>query len=253
MRHTYFTQRKDDKIFIPGDRVCFNNVELFDILMHDSISNVTYLYHVKEGLGQTTRDACSQIRVSAQLFWMDRLQGKQTNALGFYQKATSSSTAESPYREELRKRMERIGEETFINMLQQKLIFVYAFLSKTVKEKLHPADLSDFKPITPSDFGKNGEDIVRSLKELNILTDLGYLDDTFLDITKDGFPTSAKKNAYLDTLKKTRLEAIYDTLVKHGRCKVSTIAKMELLELNRQFTEYQIAGEKVFELKVVKI
>ena len=39
-------------------------VELFDVLYHGDQNNL-FLYHIKEGFGQTTRDACSQVRNAA--------------------------------------------------------------------------------------------------------------------------------------------------------------------------------------------
>jgi hypothetical protein len=47
--------------FIVGDKSTVKTIELFDLMFHDQESNLSFLYHVKKGFGQSTRDACSQV------------------------------------------------------------------------------------------------------------------------------------------------------------------------------------------------
>ena len=51
--------------FLVGDRIILNGIELFDLLYLDGDS--LYIIQVKDGLGASTRDACSQLRNSSKL------------------------------------------------------------------------------------------------------------------------------------------------------------------------------------------
>jgi len=70
---------KNESGFIVGDKVLVNNLEVFDLLQ--SKDGVTYIYHVKDGFSQTTRDACSQLNNSAK-FIRHGLQGGPEDKIG---------------------------------------------------------------------------------------------------------------------------------------------------------------------------
>jgi hypothetical protein len=73
--------------WIVGDRICPDGIELFDSLYFTG--NKTYIYHVKEGFGQKTRDACSQLLNSSRMIFDARSpSGKRTVLDRFYEKAT---------------------------------------------------------------------------------------------------------------------------------------------------------------------
>ncbi len=57
----YNRKYESKKGFIVGDKIIVKSIELFDLMFHDQESNSSFLYHVKKGFGQSTRDACSQV------------------------------------------------------------------------------------------------------------------------------------------------------------------------------------------------
>jgi len=57
---------ENEDSFIVGDKALVSKIELFDLL-HISDCGKIFMYHVKAGIGQSTRDAVSQIINSAQL------------------------------------------------------------------------------------------------------------------------------------------------------------------------------------------
>ena len=255
---TYLLE-KDNKrrIYLPGDRVFAQKVELFDVMMYDKEYNITYLYHVKENFGQSTRDACAQIRESANLLWLDRLKRKTTHCEQFFDSLTKEDQRD-PYKTILKEKLLRMGKETFLRMfsVNVRIVFVYAFMNANSPEGDKLLTIEHFRRITKDDFSPRSmrQSIYDKLVRLNILNQNGYLADQSIGLTsKPKFCEKMKKDKFFKQFADKSLESMYDTLVKHGRCSLSTIAKVELLTLAQQFTQFQIGGGKAFELRVCQI
>ena len=128
----YNDSYKKEVNFYVGDKIMPRGIELCDIMK--VLENEIHLYHVKEGFGQSTRDACSQIRNSASQVYAAR-QG-DGNYLKEYYKAVTGYNNEEEYRKIFRTRLLDIGESKFLNWFStKKIVFVYAFGNKIkVKE-----------------------------------------------------------------------------------------------------------------------
>lgn len=127
---------KPDVTTLYGDRVLVKNVELFDVLIH--AHKTTYLLHVKQGFGNTTRDACSQIRISSQLIWNSRSDYRSCNSyINRFWKTAIKYEKIDGRRQMLKKKLKEIGKETFFSFFNKdiQIVFVLAFMDKS-KNKL---------------------------------------------------------------------------------------------------------------------
>ena len=255
---TYLLEEESkERIYLPGDRVLAQKVELFDVMMHDKERNITYLYHVKEKFGQNTRDACAQIRESANLLWLDRLKGKTTHCEELFDSLVRGDQSD-PYKTILKEKLLCMGKEAFLEMfsVNVRIVYVYSFMNTNSPDGDKLSTIEHFRRITKDDFTPPSirQKIYKNLVDLKILNQNGYLADQSIGLTsKPKFCEKMKKDNYFKLFADKSLESIYDTLVKHGRCSLSTIAKVELLTLAQQFTQFQIGGGKAFELRVCQI
>ena len=143
--------------FYVGDRILPYNVELFDIMK--VLDNELYLYHVKDGFGCITRDACSQIRNSALAISESRRGGGKNNFLRKYYKLVTNYRKNSQndndgdikFRKTERDKLKKISFNDFLKWFQEKqIVFVYAFTfvreSREIKLKdyLKKGDLKNF-------------------------------------------------------------------------------------------------------------
>ena len=248
----YLNYEEDNRFIIfPGDKVLANNVELFDILVYDKEDHTTYLFHNKEGLDHHTRDACAQIRNASELLWHDFVRGQRNHIELFWDSVVNSKTAETPYRYFLKRKLRKLGEDTFMKMfdIHAKIVFVLGFVIS--RSKASPKLQWKFKPLTLKDFQENGlnEYDKTWLKEEGILTESRYLTDCFIGMTQDKFVEKFKS---ID-MKTARLKKIHTLLRTKATCKLSTIAKLELLTLNNCFSRYQTGGERHYHLKLLQL
>ncbi|CAG2253848.1 frdA [Mytilus edulis] len=244
-----FPNVPDGYFVLPGDRIEPNKVELFDLLIHDRRNRekrITYLFQNKKGLDYHTRDACAQIRNSAELLWHDFMCGHKRHIELFWEMVVESTTAPSAYRHFVRERLLTITKQEFLEMFDDdvKLVFVLAFAPKTAK---HNQLLKwDFKHITSKTLiesdPKFGSEVHCALKETYILNELGYLTDSFIDMTQLNFQKVCGDHPKLKQLGIQKRNALHSFLKKHGTCDLSTIAKLELLTLDNCFNTFQIGG-----------
>ena len=139
-----------------GDRILPNNIEIFDIMKVDKDRTNLYLYHVKEEFGNKTRDACSQIRVSALAIHNARCANDEQDILGkFYDLAVQYKT-NKPYRiEEKKKLLNRYTKEEFKDLFKtRRITYVYAFLD-THPDEASMSDERDRKLEKKSRFESN--------------------------------------------------------------------------------------------------
>ena len=248
----YLNYEEDNRFIIfPGDKVLANNVELFDILVYDKENHTTYLFHNKKGLDHHTRDACAQIRNASELLWHDFVRGQRNHIELFWDSVVNSKTAETPYRYFLKRKLRKLGEDTFMKMfdIHAKIVFVLGFVIS--RSKASPKLQWKFKPLTLKDFQENGlnEYDKTWLKEEGILTESRYLTDCFIGMTQDKFVEKFKSS----DMKTARLKKIHTLLRTKATCKLSTIAKLELLTLNNCFSRYQTGGERHYHLKLLQL
>ena len=247
----YLNYEEDNRFIIfPGDKVLANNVELFDILVYDKENHTTYLFHNKVGLDHHTRDACAQIRNASELLWHDFMRGQRNHIELFWESAVNSTTAETPYRYFLKRRLEKLGKNTFMEMFDNdaKIVFVLGFVIS--ESNASPKFQWLFKPLTLKDFQENdlNEHDKTWLEEEGILTESGYVTDYFIGMTQDKFVEQFKSNDA-----KKRGKKIYTWLRTTATCNLSTIAKLELLTLNNCFLRYQTGTTRHYHLKLLQL
>ena len=144
---------KDDRfIIIPGDELFVKrkNIELYDILISDEKENITYIIHVKAGFGVTTRDVCSQLRLSAQCI-RNSIVSKSRFLEQYWINNASCSVDKEGYKGEVAEILKDMGKEKFLNLFtdeKRRLVFVYAcrdsrktsLQQKVFKERLSDSD-----------------------------------------------------------------------------------------------------------------
>jgi hypothetical protein len=133
--------------------------------------------------------------------------------------------------------------------IHAKIVFVLGFVIS--RSKASPKLQWKFKPLTLKDFQENGlnEYDKTWLKEEGILTESRYLTDCFIGMTQDKFVEKFKSS----DMKTARLKKIHTLLRTKATCKLSTIAKLELLTLNNCFSRYQTGGERHYHLKLLQL
>lgn len=217
------------------DQICPFNVEPCDIVYYTPATS--YLYHVKEELGQDTRDACSQILNAAKEFRSALSVNQGHDYLQELWRVGSTTP-----KKKIAKQLEHLGQRDFLNIFyKRKIVFVYAFLGKATQSLIDEVSLPS--RISPDDF-KSFEPSLEKEKVHAVLVDQGFLDQQGRLTGK--FYTSSKKRFNLEGFKGDS-EAVYTHLRKYKSKSESSLAKLELLHLAE---EIQSLG---FTLKICQI
>lgn len=129
LEYDYNCKYATDPDFLVGDRLKANHIEIFDLLRYDRDNGKVWIYHVKRKFGQSTRDAASQLAVSAKLIYDDTVgSGEKTLHKHYIQLADEA---------EINAKLVQWGitsGEEYVNMFRKnKLIFVYAFVDEDNK------------------------------------------------------------------------------------------------------------------------
>ncbi|XP_052222683.1 uncharacterized protein LOC127838745 isoform X2 [Dreissena polymorpha] len=240
-------------VVFPGDRILSNNVELFDIVIHEEKTKKTFLIHTKDELNHTTRESCAQIRNSAELMWHDLERGHNEHLSLWWEHATKTKSKDV-YRQLLKKKLEGIGKKDFLKMFSNEItvVFVLAFRSSNMK----PCLSFEFRPIKANDFAglkPNDNKVFDILVENEYVTETGFLTDRLQILTQAKFITECKQRTILTEYSEDEKKDIYNKLKEIGMCNLSTIAKLELLTLDSTFNRFQKGSRKYFELRLLEL
>lgn len=228
--------------YLVFDRICPLKIEPADIIKYEE--NKTYLFHVKEDLGQHTRDACSQIVNAAKQFSAAlRLHQSSSYLDELWREATASSDA-TGFKAEVKQQLEHLGKETFFDLFRRKkIVFVYALLKKQGQSLNAEAKLLTFiSEKNFSTFKENGAKIFKALIDQQFLDARGRLTGKFYSKTK----SKSNHQFILEGFEKDS-EAIYGCLKPAMTLSDSTLAKVDLL---RTAQEIERLG---FEFKICEI
>ncbi|NGX43226.1 MAG: hypothetical protein K940chlam7_01518 [Chlamydiae bacterium] len=220
--------------FIVADRILAQNIELFD-LMQITDTHI-YLYHVKEGFCQKTRDACSQIRVAAKALRRAKDGDVSKSILEhFWQDAVCQDFEEGTYRDLAKKKLLKLGpdlekaKENFFSLFldgKREVCFVYAFVDDAAKERKLEEEMARVLKFEEKDFAKLEEPnkVYEQLHEIGVLNE-GQLDEGFFH-----------KNPYFETpeIDADTKTQILETFRKKMSVFESNIAKIELLHLEKE-------------------
>lgn len=178
---------------MPGDKITPNDNELFDVLIRDTTKNRTYLFQNKKGFDHVTRDACGQLRNSADALWHDLMNGRRTHIELFW-KMAMSDTADSVYRKLLKEKMLDLGKDKFIEAFDSKTVIVFV-LSIALPGSRKSALMSEVRPITKQLLRENDleADFLQPLKNIGLLNSRGFLTDTFIGLNQEGLVKECKK------------------------------------------------------------
>lgn len=221
----------EKKGFIVGDQLYANKrekVELFDILYHDKSEGKLYLYHVKEEFGQPTRAACAQIRVAAHSLAAEIASGSFTMLKQFYANCINSRST-TIFREHVKKQFSDLSPDNpddpegfiglFRNTCPKNIIFVYAFIDTSPKERRLEDEENPIYIFSGKDFEPQTLDI---LKSHNYLNEEGKITEKLLRSTKKQF---------IETVKIDDAKEVFFKLNRQISQFDSMSAKVELLHL----------------------
>ena len=269
-------------IIIPGDElfVADKNTELYDILISDEEKRITYIIHVKAGFDKITREAYSQLRLSAQKIHSSLLYQSSTSALEQYWEHNSRCEfTKEGYTKDVAAILSKMGKENFLDLFgneERRLVFVFAcrdsrenilkqeakrgtlhdthvsvenILRKDLKEKCHLKKISNAEEIITK--------VIDKLRQLEILNYGGQITDKY-KYQKYKYQNEEGKKPIPILREVTEMvpHGLKGTIEKSLKNWVpisnSDIAKFELVNLKREFQEFRV-GEKQFELKICQI
>ncbi|KAL3864021.1 hypothetical protein ACJMK2_005733 [Sinanodonta woodiana] len=254
-RHSSYSSLNDNcdptakfPTYLLGDKILVEGVELFDILK--ITKDKLYLYHVKEGFGQKTRDATSQIRISANLLSKARETNTIYNVFGKYYDQITNYKGDDETRIQL------------MNDLKgQKKEFLKLFVTKKIVKPFKEL-ISDEQPIIQKDdiYTKMAAKSEEMKAEINLLCesltsnsilvqkDNGFIvEKEFLHLLENNFLQICKRE-----LTDSHAKTLFQILQKHRIPTVSVkshIAKFELIRLAHDFTSFY----PDFELSICQI
>lgn len=112
--------------FLVADRIMLDGIEIFDIAYYDDDN--LYLIQTKDGLGASTRDACSQLRNSAKIISESIKSTDHQKIKDFYQKLKTTKTNYTQ-EDNFKKQLNVFdSEDKFINLfLEKDITYVLAF------------------------------------------------------------------------------------------------------------------------------
>lgn len=250
-----YDQRNDGVFFGPdegwlvGDRIdhTARKIEIFDVVRYDQ--ETCELFHVKDGLGGTTRIACSQIRNAAKQLEQVYLGHASSDVIEEFWAEVRDSKADG-YREKLKAQLEDLGKDAFQAIFNRpNIVFVFAFLdSEGETERLLESERTQLQNVTfvkgdfesPSCLKYRNKPNTTSDEILQLLERQGYLKggkatDKLLVATNATFFLDPKLG------KTTQHRAIYRILMQKLSPFISqfdsTIAKVELLTIRDELRE----------------
>lgn len=112
--------------FLVGDRVTIGGIELFDLLHYNK--EQVFIIQVKDGLGASTRDACSQLRNSARVIEESLKDSNHKKLKDYYNRLHNSGLVYAKT-SEFKKTMANVpSEDKFVELLKnRKRTYVLAF------------------------------------------------------------------------------------------------------------------------------
>ena len=150
-----------EKNTIVLDKITSENIEPCDILRWDKKN--LYLYHVKAGFGNTMRDLCSQIVISA-----NRINHDLNSSKKYIKKiyaALRSKINGAPYFDLAGKQTEQYSEKEFLRLFDKELFFVLAVLDTASSKVRKISDINTFN----SNIAKFSlRELVKEMKSLDI-------------------------------------------------------------------------------------
>lgn len=262
--HALFNRilRNEPVKMITCDRIEPHGIELCDILIWKG--NTTYLVHVKSGFtGSAIREVCSQIRNSADHIYREQTSTKGTGMIGAFWNSLTSDSQNGYHKEAACEILKKMGYDQFKDLFQSKrdIIFVLACRDdrkRDFKEDIDTPFRRNFMVNMEEEIAENlhiddRTEVITKLKEEKYLNEKGNLTNKFILDGKDN------KTKFIEHIKdwdvignQKNAQALFDILMSGLSRSKSTIAKMEIIRLCRDFERYSVR-EKQFQLKITSI
>ncbi|XP_046371842.2 uncharacterized protein LOC124145916 [Haliotis rufescens] len=222
-----------DRIFVFGQK----NIELYDILYYTE--GKTYLIHVKEGFGNSTRDACSQIRISAEFVFRYLLCNNSFDILASYWSRLTKGGGK--YRQVVRDRYLKLGEDGFYQLFKRnEIIFVLAYRDAKITTN-NDSFVPYPKERLSRRFGDDLKLVTEKLLACNYLKEIhgqpAVTDKVFKPVeqAREEIQLKSKKDA------QAAFNILKETMSSHS----SFIAKMEVVHLFSHFRNFVTAGKRL--------
>ncbi|XP_046374133.2 uncharacterized protein LOC124147546 [Haliotis rufescens] len=227
--------------FLLGDNILMKNIELFDLLYYTP--ECTYLIHVKNGFGNSFRDVCSQIRISADFLHCCLNATNRFNFLKEFWKI-AANRGKTTYREAVRQMYREVGWYRFEQMFHRKICFVLAYRDIKKSSQRRTFSSASSKKLTKH----CGEDTDRLLRNLALKDFLEERQGTYY-LTDKIF--KLKADIVKDIINVTTRVAKKVASILKERVSKSFISKMEFVQLYSYFRKYSIGNG--FSLRICRI
>lgn len=221
------------------DQVCPEGIEAGDVIFYDRTT--TLVAHLKEKLGQTTRDVCSQILNAAHKISSGLRLHQAQSYLNLLWDMVTEVKDPSEFRGQMREQFLHLGKEAFLRIFNDRQItFVYGLLKndrqslQKEKEKRTCLSAEDLKPS-----GLDHLKVFRAIQEQQFLDAKGRLTGRFYASSKEKFKVIGfEKDS----------GTIYALLSQYTSVSDSTIAKFELLRTAEELRKLGF-GFKIVEIE----
>ena len=152
---------KNDRVLVL-DKITPENIEPCDILKWDD-KNI-YFYHVKAGFGNTMRDLCSQVFISANKIKND-LNSSKEYVGKIYDQLVNKKSSSDDYFKKAGKQTDNITKDEFLDLFKgRELVFILSVLD-TGNDRNLKTNLSDFG----SNIAKFSlQELVKDMKDLDV-------------------------------------------------------------------------------------
>lgn len=220
--------------FVFGDQILVEqNIEFFDLQKVTQEGCIWYF--VKKGYGQHTRDATSQMRISASLLY------EVCHAANSNNYCRINALCEALEKKDPNCLIRVGGKEQYIKILLNKPVtFVYALYEDNHNHLKLEQDAAKKDSLSPEDFYEFGNVAVCDfLKKLGFLNAGGYITPQMRQVNKTQFKEAFRNFAGTthDFAEKVYNRISERTLQSHD----SLIAPFELLMLQRKLKKYKIS------------
>ncbi|XP_060593660.1 uncharacterized protein LOC132748128 isoform X2 [Ruditapes philippinarum] len=250
----------DTKI-ITCDKKLVNGIELCDIMIFDK--SAIYLVHVKAKFnGESIRAVCSQIRNAADYIYREITLGRSTGIFDQYWKELTKAAAKpTTHGNEVKSVLENMTKKTFKEYFKEGRDIIFVLACRDTRKNAEFIEFGDNSGLLKVPLAEeiqkkikeNTSEVISKLTKEKFLTEDGHLTNKFIlkgKNTKEAFIEKIKQWKCIKNKKTAR--NVSKVLMSGLSKSKSTIAKMDIIRLLKDFERYNVDDRKL-QLKLLSI
>lgn len=142
------------------DKITPENIEICDVLKWDEQN--LYLFHVKAGFGNTMRDLCSQVSISANRIHQ-AIRSSKKYLIKAYEEIKNKKGNDN-YFKSVAKQTQQINKQSFLDLFDKKLVFVLGILDTSNKNR----DIRDIEKFGSNIAKFSLQELIKEMKGIDI-------------------------------------------------------------------------------------